>query len=243
MLRTNLARRLPFAAHDLQSHLKTVEYEYSMLSRAAMELRQREVVNNATVWNACIESFAIHSRATIFFLYGHLEEMSSGSETERLGSLRPTDVIAWDFFLDKADWVRHCPAPSATLLYAKRNADKQIAHITADRKELNQPGSATTSFWDIVGVVSELSTGLEEFVTRAPAANIDPAVSDEIRAGIARWKAFLAEDTAVPSPIAAIPTSESVHTPRSPTDIRTVSPRSSFWPHARTTPEKEDERR
>lgn len=91
--------------------------------------------------NALIESFAIHCRALChFFFAGH----------HGFPNLRNDDWGAEDYI---QNWTP--PKPSPDLIEAKEKANKHVAHITDERRNLNLIPSNTYS-WKVEAVTDDL---------------------------------------------------------------------------------------
>jgi len=112
--------------------------------------------------NALIESFVVHFRNIIDFLY--------------VDRPRPTDVVASDFF-DPAAWESRRPPLSGTLDTARRRANKELAHLTTDRI----PGAPSEKIWDFDGLANELRPILRLFVTNGNGTRLSPSVAAAIR--------------------------------------------------------------
>jgi hypothetical protein len=108
--------------------------------------------------NALIESFAVHARNVIDFLYPNKPQH--------------TDVIAADFYAPGA-WAAHRPGISTTLTAARRRAHKEIAHLTTERIAGNPPEKD----WDFAGLTAELRPLMQLFATNALPARCSPAVA------------------------------------------------------------------
>jgi len=169
--RKELSTRQPFKRTELHSDSKTVRYELVTLVSLEHELTRPNVQDNVTLSNAAIESFAVHYRGLLLFLYGHLDEITANGSTERF-SLRPSDVLGWDFY---HGWATDCPVPSELIVRSKYRADKHVAHIVTDRREVNQAGSTTKSLWNLSAIASEICAVFSTFLTKAPPTNFDPA--------------------------------------------------------------------
>jgi len=125
-----------------------------------------------------LESFAIHCRALILFLFGHLEGLEAkGKEPQRFASGKNTvnDIFAWDY---DPDWPNHCPEPSEEMYYSKLRADKHVAHITTHRRGVNQPGGGE-SIWQISAAVNDICRNMLLWLSKSPMNNLDP---DQARA-------------------------------------------------------------
>jgi hypothetical protein len=184
--RTQPQQRQP---SELRDDSKTLRYELEMLIRLARGYPSPDIQNNRISRNAYIESFAVHCRALIFFLFGHEESMTVNSQTERFGGLRPDDVIAFDFH---PGWLRDCPQPTAVMLEAKQQADKHVAHVTTDRRNLNQPGKKKSE-WDLEAVTSQICREFDIFLTKAGTANatsFDPTALGDLKKLIADRTSF-----------------------------------------------------
>lgn len=93
-----------------------------MFLALAQELSKR--YPPGTVNNALLESFALHVRNLIDFLYA--ENPSSD------------DVYAGDFFPCKEDWAKIRPQITPLLEKVKKRANKEVSHLTYSRIEVNQ---------------------------------------------------------------------------------------------------------
>jgi hypothetical protein len=120
--------------------------------------------------NMAVESFAIHCRTMIQFLFGHMEWIERPGATKERFSPRPTDLLAHDYY---PGWQLDCPPPSQTMGEAKWRADKHVAHLTTDRRGVNQAATGIASEWEMQTAVNELGEVMAQFVAKAPAANFD----------------------------------------------------------------------
>jgi hypothetical protein len=123
-----------------------------------------------TAKNALVESFTIHTRALMDFLY--------------VGNPRDTDVVVTDFFTEE-EWRRMSAAPEPdppwrtpsnvrsnkehpVLVEARRRTSKEIAHLTYNR--LDRIGD--DKLWPTAEIVDALSTDLGRFVDQVPAERV-----------------------------------------------------------------------
>lgn len=92
-------------------------YEIEMFYLSAIEELPKE---SKFYSNIIIESFVIHLRNLITFLYptSHKEN---------------TDVCAEDFFLNKKEWINICPLISDSLNDYRIRANKEMGHLTLSR--------------------------------------------------------------------------------------------------------------
>jgi hypothetical protein len=183
-VRKDLGNRPERSRIELQIDSRTLRYELGMLIRLAQEFYSRDVLANPIASNAFIESFAVHCRALIHFLFGHLEEATVQGEKLRFGGLRPTDVIAYDFH---RTWEQDCPEPTNILVQAKHQTDKHVAHITIDRRDLNQPGSGRDSNWDLREATSAICDTVGHFLAKAQPRSFDEIALRQMKTLIAEW--------------------------------------------------------
>ncbi len=206
-LRINSTKRLPRLQSDLQSDSKTLRYELENLVRLALEHSPSWAKSEPVRNNAYIEAFAVHCRALIFFLYGHLDQITSNGVTQRFSALRDTDVLAHDFY---SSWDRDCPPPTQVLVDSKWRADKHVAHITTDRREVNQAGSAEQSVWRLTEAVSAVCDVMSCFLENAPSQSFEAAELVRMNRSIAVWRnKMVASQVPPPSPGIAPPRASS----------------------------------
>jgi hypothetical protein len=175
---------------DLQADSATVRYDLDMLVEAAHRYADAEVRKDFVGMNLAVESFAIHCRAMIQFLFGHLERIEgAGNLVVGFSAPRLTDVFAHDYYLG---WRNDCPAPTAILADAKWRADKHVAHITSERRGVNQPGTGIESVWPLAAVVHEIARAMSLFLSKAPEANFDAEDLRKMKARLAQLFAHTA---------------------------------------------------
>jgi hypothetical protein len=217
------SRSLP----DLHSDSKTVRYELENLIGIATEFSPDWADKNLIRNNAYIEAFAIHCRALILFIYGHLDGIAANGKTSRFPGIRDNDVVAYDFY---RSWDSECPAPTELMVSSKFQADKHVAHITTERREVNQSGSAKESVWNIGNAASEISTIMAHFLAKAPAGNFDPAELRRMNASLAAVRT-----PAVSNRVYSVaPPMRPNSSLQAKTDARTLSPGGGFTIHGKT---------
>lgn len=96
--------------------------------------------------NALLESFLIHARCLLDFLY----------QTEKP---RPDDVIADDFFEDPSIFHKLLPHSIPAAEYLKQRTGKEVAHLTYGRLKV----SATEKVWNIGQIHDQLAEALAIF--------------------------------------------------------------------------------
>ncbi len=133
-----------------------VRYEIDMFFEC-VELRTRpgfttqalaQLGNHQLVNSALIESFVVHLRNLIDFLY--------------LESPGKTDVVAKDFIATGV-WESIRPVETESLKRAKERANKEISHLTSKRIA----DTHGNKDWDFVGLASEMSALLACFARPA----------------------------------------------------------------------------
>jgi len=152
---------------ELRDDSKTVRYEFEMLIGTAQLCGTS---TSAVVNNALLESFALHCRALIQFFFGHLPNIT-GTRGKIVGmASRDNDVLAVDYL---PAWQSHCVSAPTELADAKPQADKEIAHITIERRNVNQPGTGVTSQWNIADAVKALRSTMGDFLKQASPVDCD----------------------------------------------------------------------
>ena len=96
-LRIDHKKRASRCQAELESDSKTVRYELDMLVGLAQGFSSPGVQADRIASNAYVESFAVHCRALIFFLFGHLDGITANGNTERFAAPRDSDIFAFDF--------------------------------------------------------------------------------------------------------------------------------------------------
>jgi hypothetical protein len=145
------------SADDLKDLGDHVLYEASMADALIPQLGGIVVAraggdeSGQVTENALVESFVIHVRALIEFLF-----------TDR--RKRTDDGIAADLVRDPAEWTRTRGDLPPLLTTVKRRADKEIAHVTFARKSLTEEARE----WGVGNVHAAISRVLKEFVPLVP---------------------------------------------------------------------------
>lgn len=139
MLRNVKTMHRPARTHKkLQEARKHVCYEIWMLISTAHILASGTLGKEEVLKNAVMESFVIHTRSLLDFLY----------PTDRA---QDTDILASDF-LPPGQWDDERPDKSQLLATAQRRANKEIAHLTYDRLDV----TAETKPWKFVEISHEV---------------------------------------------------------------------------------------
>ena len=105
---------------ELKAALKHLIYEIEML-KGTMKHLEAEKDNKGVIYYALIESFAVHARALMHFLYP-------------AGQIKEGDVIAKDFFRSTECLPLDCLNEPEGCFEARQRVNKEIAHLTYDRQ-------------------------------------------------------------------------------------------------------------
>ncbi|GEM_PF-771183 len=160
-------------------------YEVWMLRETAALLARGQFQEPA-LSNALIESFTVHARALIDFLYSKENPL-------------PSDVIAQDFFEAPDEWEKTRPDAPEGLAKARGRVNKEIAHLTYDR-QLVRP---ELKGWAFQALAQDILSVVNVFLTR-----VRPELLAE------RWRPAPGETS--PPPSAAPPVPGGVTDPSTP---------------------------
>lgn len=108
------------------------------------------IAGQGPIANALLESFVIHVRAIMDFLYADRPQ--------------PDDVIAEDFFGSPDQWKKIRPALSSSLSQAKRRAGKEVAHLTYARLDV----TPETKPWRFIDIAKEIAAVIDVFLKNVP---------------------------------------------------------------------------
>ncbi|MDP3763132.1 MAG: hypothetical protein Q8Q92_00520 [bacterium] len=147
-----------------------VRYEVQMLLNATSGILQQLKVPQG-LQHMPIESYAIHLRNLITFLYP--------------SSSRDTDVCAKDFFKREEAWEKIRPELSEVLVKAKIRADKEVGHLTTSR----QSGTPKDKEWDVKNLTGELMPLFNLFCESADKVKLKSSI-DELLTFHSRIKAL-----------------------------------------------------
>ena len=151
--------------HELQAASNHLYYEIMMLSATSRALALG-ISGKSILTNALLESFVIHARSLLYFLYDT--------------NPKPDDVVADDFFPDQREWHKARPAKSTILATVHRRVGKEVAHLTYARQLV----TAEMKNWDFVAIGDEIIRSCNVFTG---------LVSKECLGD--RWKGNVPEET------------------------------------------------
>jgi len=141
---------------ELQESSNHLFYEVWMLTSVANGLASG-IAGQGPIANALLESFVIHVRAIMDFLYAEKPQSD--------------DVIAEDFFVSPEQWTRIRPALSDVLSQAKRRAGKEVAHLTYARLDVT-PESKGLRF---IEIAKEVAAVVDIFLKNVPKEKLGSA--------------------------------------------------------------------
>ncbi len=128
-------------------------YEFSMFLALPQELAKNQEVE--VLSNALIESFAIHVRNLIDFLY----KDNSSSD----------DVFAGDFFKDKKDWIKIRPPITSLLNKIKKRTNKEASHLTYKRIHVTPEEKK----WNFSDITQDMFSAFEVFIENVDKVFLD----------------------------------------------------------------------
>ncbi|MDA1174000.1 MAG: hypothetical protein O2826_05715 [Chloroflexi bacterium] len=137
-------------------------YEVEMFFEIGSALKRPAAERAMFINNALVESFVIHLRNLVDFLY--------------MDRPRPTDIVANDYTTG-GNWNEQRPPISENLEIAGRRADKEIAHLTTNRIT----GATAAKAWDVGGIMDEIRALLHRFVAVADPQRLSGQVARVIR--------------------------------------------------------------
>ena len=139
--------------YEIVMFYNTVAYLSGRVSFASLSIQERRFVANLL-----IHSHALHLRALIDFLY-------PGQ------NLKPTDVIAGDY-CSLGVWKKKATKLPRRLEKARGRANKEIAHLTAERIF----GSPRRKRWNSRLVAQQIARQLKLFAKAAESQRLHPTV-------------------------------------------------------------------
>jgi hypothetical protein len=126
-----------------------------------------ETTAEGTLHNALVESFAIHLRNMLDFLWPDKPKRKSDW------------VIAADFFPSPSDWEKLRPEISQLLSDSRVRAAREIAHLTYARLAVDPEQKD----WNVRQIANEVTRVVEKFIRHVPMQFLGPKCS-ELKANI-----------------------------------------------------------
>jgi hypothetical protein len=186
-----------FTQTELQEDSKALFYEFEAAFQYASALTALHCVavrSDIERWqrNALVEAFGIHCRALVSFFFPP-------------ALLWESDVVATDF--QPRNW---SPIKSASLDAAHKQASKEIAHITTERRGLNQ-SSQKQSAWNYQSHLVEVCDLIEKFLQGVPSQNLAPGVDTAFQEIVRRTRSLVGPS--IPG-VVPMPPQTTTHSPR-----------------------------
>ena len=122
-------------------------YELNMLSSLTRILTSGAFSKGA-INNAFIESFAVHARILIYFLYAE--------------NPRNEEVVAYKYFSKREEWEKKTIRPnlSKILRDTDKRANVQVAHLSFDRQKVTPEQKE----WHFIAIYKEIMEVMYKFV-------------------------------------------------------------------------------
>ncbi len=136
-------------AEELRAASAHLRYEIDMFMETAKWLA-KGTSEQTVIHNAMVESFTIHTRALLDFLYSR--------------EPHDDDVIAEDFFGDPEQWLKTRRDKTELLGQVHRRVAKEIAHLTYVRQDITPEEKG----WRFLEIANQLKHVIDEFLTEIP---------------------------------------------------------------------------
>lgn len=149
---------------ELRAISQVLQYEVWMFASALRTLAMGIFGQGATN-NSILESFAVHTRGTIDFLFPP-------------GNARDTDLVADDFFDDPKEWRSRRGEMSDFLKATRQRVGVLVAHLTEERVGITPERKS----WDFRAILLEVRDHLRTFVAHVAGDRIDKSLATEVEA-------------------------------------------------------------
>jgi hypothetical protein len=141
---------------DLKKASEHLHYELGMLNAVAQAMAMN-FAGAGVLNNALLESFAVHVRGLIFFLFPE--------------NAKPDDVLATHFVSDPAAFETARGVKSEILKKAQSRAGKEITHLTYERLKV----TAETKPWPFGQITTEVNRVMKIFLQHADHSKLSKA--------------------------------------------------------------------
>ena len=145
---------------DLYQASEHLGYEYQMFIQLAVRLAGGEPADRF-LHNAALESFIIHVRNILDFLY---------ASDKVLRTDKYDDIIAEDYFDDPSVWHKERPVKSRLLEQSHQRAHKEVAHLTYARVGKTDEDKQ----WRFLDIASEVNQTFNRFREIVPSQRLQP---------------------------------------------------------------------
>lgn len=149
---------------ELRKASDHLHYEIWMLISVAQGLASG-ITGESVINNSLLESFAIHARVLLDFLYAKEKPPAD-------------DVVAEDFLATPQQWHEARPPKSQTLQMVHRRVAKEVAHLTYARQDVTPEMKG----WPFIDIAKEIQIVINEFLRIVPEYLLGP-----------RWDAYKKE--------------------------------------------------
>lgn len=115
------------------------------------------VLGNSVLNNAVLESFTLHARGLLDFLYATKPQSD--------------DVIAEDFFDSPSDWAAIRPNKTKLLMSVHKRVGKEVAHLTYERLNI----TAEEKQWQFGQIMIDLNNVFRVFLNNVTKDKLAPS--------------------------------------------------------------------
>jgi hypothetical protein len=134
-------KRTPAQLREASAHLHYELWMFATLARALAT----GVFGQGAVNNAVLESFTIHARVLLDFLFADKP--------------RSDDIIAEDFFAEPEEWAVLRGVMPPALVEVNRRVGKEVAHLTYSRLEV----TPSEKSWQFLEIASDMENVMARF--------------------------------------------------------------------------------
>ena len=134
---------------------KHLHYEFSMFNSLA-QIMAMGIFGPGVLNNAILESFTLHARVLLAFLYSE--------------NPRDDDVSAENFFDKPGEWLAVRPDKTEQLRLVHKRVGKEVAHLTYARQDIN----AEQKQWHFPRIANDLNNTFAVFLTHVNKEKLDP---------------------------------------------------------------------
>ena len=151
---------------ELQKASDHLFYEIWMFTSLARGMASG-VFNEGIINNALLESFTVHARVILDFLFAE--------------NPRPDDVIAEDYFSSPDEWLKIKANKSEKLNNIHVRVGKEVAHLTYFRQTVTSEAKA----WNFIEIANEINSVFSKFIKLVPknllGASWNKSINEEVQ--------------------------------------------------------------
>lgn len=151
--------RLLRSEYELQKISEHLFYEMAMLANTAQLLASGHL-GESTLQNAVLESYSIHLRTLMDFLYADTP--------------RRDDAVAEDFMPHGIEWSTRRPKLTEALVLARRRVGKEIAHLSYERINARSDSGPVMKSWPFLALAMDIRAAFKAFVSLSSKSKLDP---------------------------------------------------------------------